>query len=184
MEENKWDAVLIAVQDEARSFFCGFRVNHAAELYALLIGAPRARLHMLFLIGDDSNCPSADTSIAAKQRLSIFGAIFLEFAGIHDSRNDFAHVVLLGGIAGKDSVDFVGRVKRIAGLRMAERRSAGSAYFVGERANTLDAGIVVGFAKIHGAANLRMHFCAAKLLSGGLLTDRGLHQCRSGKKQS
>ena len=114
VQKNQRDEVLIAVEDEARGFFGGFGVDHAAEFDALLVGAAGLGLHVFFLVGDDTDGPAADARVAAEDRLAVFGAIFFEFAAVHDARDDFAHVVLLGGIAGENSVDFFGGIARVA----------------------------------------------------------------------
>ena len=182
MEKNQRDAILVAVENKARGFFRGFGVNHAAKFHALLVRAARKRLHVFLLIRDDSNGPASDARIAAEQRFAAFGAVFLEFAGIHDAGDDFAHVVLLAGIARKDSVDFFRRKERFARLGMTERRRIWRADFVNQSANSCDARVVIRFPKIHGAADLRVHFRSAEIFSGSFLADRGLHQRGSRKK--
>src|SRR5258708_2656635 len=98
---------MVAIHDEAGGFFGCFGVNHTAELDAFLVGVGRVGGDVLFLIGDDAYGPAADARVAAKERLAVFGAVFLEFAAIHQASDDFSHVVLLGGITGEDSVEFV-----------------------------------------------------------------------------
>src|SRR5262245_16366129 len=110
VEENQWDAVLIAVENEASGFFRGFGVDDAPKLDALLVGVRRGGLHVLFLIGDDADRPAADAGIATKQRFAVFVAVLFEFAGVDDAGNDFAHVVLLGRVARENSVNFVGGI--------------------------------------------------------------------------
>ena len=139
---------------------------------------------MLFLIGDDADGPSADARIAAKQRLAVFGAVFLKLASVHDTSNYLAHVVLPGRITGKDAVDFLGGIKRVLRLYMAEGRGIRRAHLVRQRANARDAGVIVRLSKIHRAADLCVHFRATQFLRGGFLPDGGLHQRRPGKKQS
>ena len=58
------------------------------------------------------------------------------------------------------------------------------AHFIDERADALDARIVVRLAKIDRAADLRVHLRAAQLFGGSFLSDRGLHQRGPGKKQA
>src|SRR5262249_14864633 len=127
VQENERNFVLVAVEDEARGFFGGLGVDDAAKFNALLVGAAGKRLHMLFLVGDDAHSPSANARIAAEQSLAVFGAIFLEFAGVDDAGNDFAHVVLLARIIGEDAVDFLALVQRLARRDMTEGRSSGRA---------------------------------------------------------
>ena len=43
---------------------------------------------------------------------------------------------------------------------------------------------IVGFAKIHRAAYLRMHFCAAEFFGRDPLSDRRLHQRGTRQKQA
>src|SRR5579864_6383979 len=126
---------------------------------------------MLFLIRNYADSPSADARVAAKQRLAVFSSVFLEFAGVHDARNDFAHVVLLDRVAGKNSVDFVTGEERVSWFYMAEWRGIGCAHLVCERSNTLEACVVIRFAKIHRAADLRMHLRPAQFFRGGFLAD-------------
>ena len=52
-----------------------------------------------------------------------------------------------------------------------------------ERANALEAGLVVRLAKIHRAADLRVHLRAAQFLGRNSLPDGGLHQRRAGQKK-
>ena len=47
-----------------------------------------------------------------------------------------------------------------------------------------EAGFVVGFAEIDGAADLRMHFGAAEIFGGGFLADGGLHQRGAGEEEA
>src|SRR3984893_761177 len=135
VEKNQRDAILVTVENEARGFLRGLGVNHAAKFHALLVRTASESLHVFFLIRDDADGPAADARIAAEQRFSGFGAVFLEFSGIYDARDDLAHIVLLAGITRKDSVDFFGGKKRFARLGMAKRRRIGRADFINQRAN-------------------------------------------------
>ena len=63
-------------------------------------------------------------------------------------------------------------------------RRIGRAHFIDQRANALDARIVVGLAEIDGAADLRVHFCAAQFFGGSFLADGGLHQRGAGEKKA
>ena len=141
-------------------------------------------LHVLFLIGDDADGPAADARVTAENGFTVFGAIFFKFAGVHNACDDFAHVVLLGGIAGENSVDFVAWIERLARCNVAERRRIRRAHFVDERANPRDARVVVRLAKIHRAANLRVHFRAAQIFGGSDLSDGRLHQRGAGQEKS
>jgi hypothetical protein len=69
-------------------------------------------------------------------------------------------------------------------MSSAERRRVRRAHFVNERANPRDARIVVRLAKIHGAADLRVHLGAAQIFGGSFLADRRLHQRGASQKQS
>jgi len=60
---------------------------------------------VFFLVGDDSHGPAAYARVAAEQGFAVFGAVFLELAAVHEAGDNFAHVVLLGGIAGEDAVE-------------------------------------------------------------------------------
>src|SRR2546428_4630066 len=82
VKKDQRDAILIAIENEARSLLGGLGVNHAPELDALLIRAWRECLHMLFLIGDDADCPAADASVSAEHRFAVFGAIFFKLAAV------------------------------------------------------------------------------------------------------
>ena len=91
---------------------------------------------VFFLVGDDAHGPAADAGVAAEQSFAVFGAVFLEFAAVDEAGDDFAHVVLLGGIAGEDAVEFVGRVKSgSCGSDVAEDGRIGRAHFVDEGAD-------------------------------------------------
>ncbi len=52
-----------------------------------------------------------------------------------------------------------------------------------ERADAFDARVVIGFAKIHGAAHLRVHFRAAEFFRRDALPDGRLHERRAGQKK-
>src|ERR1700687_3238690 len=118
---------------------------------------------MFFLIGDDSHRPAADAGVSAKQSLAILRAILLKFAGIHSTRDDFAHVILFPGIARENSINVLGGIKRIARMRVTEGSSVWPAQFIRQRANSCQARFVVGLAKIYGAADLRVHFRATQI---------------------
>src|SRR5262249_12702396 len=128
---------------------------------ALLVRAARESPHVLLVVGDDADSPSADACIAAQQRFAIFGAIFLEFAGVDHARDDFAHVVLLARIVSEDAVDFLLFIQRLARSGVAEWRSGRRTHFVYQRSNAANASVVIGFAEVDRAANLRVHFRAA-----------------------
>ena len=66
VQENQRDAVLVAVEDEARGFFGGLGVDDAAEFDALLVGAAGERVDVFFLVGDDADGPAADARVAAE----------------------------------------------------------------------------------------------------------------------
>src|SRR5262249_43423831 len=120
VQKDKRNTVLVAVEDETRGFFGGFRVDDAAELDAFLIGMGRVGSDVLFLVGNDADSPAADARVAAEQSFAVFGAVFLELAAVDEAADDFAHVVLFGGIAGEDAVEFVDWVERLLRARVAE----------------------------------------------------------------
>src|SRR5437879_8262062 len=128
MEQNERDSVLVAIKNETRGFFRGLGINHAANFYTFLVRAARQRLHVFFLIGHDADSPSSDARISAQQRFAILRAIFFEFAGVYDARDDLFHVVLFSGIARKYSVDVLAGKERVARFHMAERRSVWRAH--------------------------------------------------------
>ena len=47
-----------------------------------------------------------------------------------------------------------------------------------------EAGFVIGLAEIDGAADLRVHFCAAEFFGGSFLADGGLHQRGTGEEEA
>src|SRR6266849_4694057 len=182
VQKNKRNSVLVAVENEARRFFRGLGVNHAAKFDAFLVRAARQRLHVLFLIRHNPDGPAADAGVSAKKSFAVLRAVFFEFACVHDAGDDFPHVVLFAGIARKYPIDVFGGKKRLARFHVAEGRSVWRANFVDQRANSKDARIIVWLAKIHGAADLRMHFRATEIFGGSLLADRRLHQRGAGQK--
>src|SRR5258708_23616638 len=93
---------------------------------------------MLFLIGYYTDRPAADARVAAQHRLAVTLAVFLELAGVHDARDDFTHVVLFRGIAGKDSINVVRGIQRLARSDVAEGGGARSTNLVDQRANPHD----------------------------------------------
>ncbi len=157
-------------------FFGGLGVNHTAKFDALLVRAARQRLHVLFLIGDNSDRPAADARVSAQKRFTVLRAIFFEFACVHDAGDNFPHVVLLSRIARKYPVDVFCGIKRFARFHMTERRRVGRTDFVDERANPREARIIIRLAKIHSAADLCVHFRSAEIFGGSFLADRGLHK--------
>jgi len=74
VQENQWNSVLVAIENEARGFFRGLGINHAAKFDALLVGAARQRLHVFLLIRDNADGPAADARISAEQCLAILNA--------------------------------------------------------------------------------------------------------------
>ena len=182
VQEHQRDPVLVAIQNKAGCLFCRLGVNYASKFDALLIRAAGQRLYMFFLIRNDAHSPSLDPRIAAEQRFPVFRAIFLEFARIHDACDDFAHVILFGRVAGKDSVDFVRGKKRLPRLGMAEGRGSGCAHLVYQRANAVETRLIIRFAKIHRAADLRVHLRAAQFFCGRLLSNGRLHERGPGQE--
>jgi len=53
-------------KDEAGGLFRGLGVDDASEFDALLIGAASESVDVFFLVGDDTDGPSADAGIAAE----------------------------------------------------------------------------------------------------------------------
>src|SRR6266849_2825928 len=169
---------------EPRASVCTCRRWRAArtKFDAFLVRAARQRLHVLFLIRHNPDGPAADAGVSAKKSFAVLRAVFFEFACVYHAGDDFAHVVLFAGIARKYSIDVFGGKKRLARFHVAEGRSVWRANFVDQRANSNDARIIVWLAKIHRAADLRMHFRATEIFGRSLLADRRLHQRGAGQK--
>src|SRR3989475_280678 len=182
VQKNQWDAVLVAIENEARRFFRGLGINHAAKFDTLLVRAARQCLHVFFLIGDNADGPAANAGVSAKKSFAVLRAVLFELARIDGARDDLLHIVLLRWVAGENPVDVVGGIEWVARFHMAERRSIRCADFVDQRADPRDAGIIIRFAEIHRAADLRVHFRAAEIFGGSFLSDRRLHQRRSRQK--
>ena len=174
MQKNQRHEILIAVENESRSFVRRFGVDHAAELDALISGAGCGDGNGLFLIGHNSNGPAANARVAAQQSLPVFGAVFFEFALVHDALNDFVHVVLLPRIRRENSVNFLGRMRGWRSRFVIEGRAGGMAEFVHQGADAFEARGIVRLAKINGAADLRVHLRAAQFFRRSLLPDRSL----------
>ena len=141
-------------------------------------------MDVFFLVGDDARGPAPNAGVTTEQRFAVLGAVLLEFAAVHEAGNDLPHIVLLGGVAGENSVDFFGRIKRIVRGDVTENRRIGRADFVGKGPDTFEARLVIRFAKVHRAADLRVHFGAAELFSGRFLADGSLHQRGTCEKQA
>src|SRR5256884_87140 len=184
VQKHKWDTVLVTVHNEASGFLGRFGINYSAKFHAFLVRSARLRLHVLLLVGDKTNCPPANSRIAAEQRFAVFGSILVEFTGVHDAPDDFVRIILFRRIAGKNAVDFLGGIKRVARPHMAEWRGIRRSQLIRERANAIKTRLVIRLTKIHGPADLRMHFRAAQIFGGRLLPDGGLHQRGTGEKQS
>src|SRR5580693_1211662 len=148
--------MLVAVEHEARGFFGGFGINDASEFHVRFAGVGLGVADVSFLVGDDANGPPADARVTAKNRRAIFSAIFIPAAAVHDARDDFVHVILFAGVRRKNAIDFTGRVERRFGRFVVEWRIAGMADLIYKRADTVEAGFVIRFAEIHGAADLRV----------------------------
>ena len=114
----------------------------------LLAGAGSGDRDVLFLIGDDAHRPAADSRVAAEHGLAVFGAVFFEFAAVHDARDDFAHVVLLARGRRKRFRKFLRRIARAARRLVIERARGRVAHFVDQRADALEAGVVIRLAEI------------------------------------
>src|SRR2546426_8381940 len=99
VQKNKRNAILIAIENEARSFFSGLGINHAAKFNSFLIGAARQCLHMFFLIRDDADGPAANAGVSAKKSFAVLRAVLFELARIDGARDDLLHVILFRWIA-------------------------------------------------------------------------------------
>ncbi len=97
---------------------------------------------------------------------------------------NLAHVVLLARIAGKNAVQFAGRVIRLRQSGMAENWRIRRAHLVDQCADAFQARFVVGFPEVHGSADLGMHFRTAQFFGGTFLPDGSLHQRGTGKEQT
>src|SRR5947208_16832318 len=75
VQKHKWDTVLVTVHNEASGFLGRFGINYSAKFHAFLVRSARLRLHVLLLVGDKTNCPPANSRIAAEQRFAVFGSI-------------------------------------------------------------------------------------------------------------
>ncbi len=69
-------------------------------------------------------------------------------------------------------------------MDVAERRRICRAHLIYQRANPGDTRVIIRLAKIHGAADLRMHFRAAQIFRGGNLPNGRLYQRGTSQKQS
>src|SRR5438270_405770 len=81
MKKDQRDQVLVAIHDEARGLFGGLGVDHATKfhpLVSLVIGLLRVQL----LIGHNTYRKSADASVTAEHRLSVFGLVLVEAAAV------------------------------------------------------------------------------------------------------
>src|ERR1039457_950361 len=101
-----------------------------------------------------------------------------------DARDDVAHVVLLARSICENAVDFFWRIERVFRFLVIEWAVSVMAYFIDEGAEAIDAGFVIRFAEIHGAADLRVHFCATQFFGGNLLSDGVLNERGAGEEKS
>ena len=67
-------------------------------------------------------------------------------------------------------------------IQVEDREAIRRAYFVDQGPDSRDACIVIRLAEIHGAADLRVHFCSAQIFRRSLLPNGGLYQRWSGQK--
>src|SRR5262249_1420093 len=107
VQEYERHQVLVAVHDEASSFFRRFRVDDTAKFHAFaafMVG----RLGMKFLVGDDADRESADPGVATNEGLAILRLIFVKLAGIGDACDYFLDVVWPGRRGVVNAVDFLG----------------------------------------------------------------------------
>ncbi len=112
------------------------------------------RGHLHLLIGDKACGPSADAGVTADDGLPVLDAILLEAAAIHDARNDFAHVVLLGRIGGKNAIHLFRRIGERLRLDAMEARLRRGTHHTDQSAHSPDARLVIGLAEVHGTAHL------------------------------
>ena len=174
MQKNQRYQVLVAIENEPRSFVRRFGIDHAAEFDALISRAGCGDGDGLFLVGHNSNGPAANARVAAQQSLPVFGAVFFEFALVHDALNDFVHVVLLRRIRRENSVNFLGRMCGWRSRFVIEGRAGGMAEFVHQGADAFNARRIVRLAKVNRAADLRVHLRTAQFFRRSLLPDRSL----------
>src|SRR5579875_689039 len=184
VEENQRDKVLVAIHDKPRGLLRCICINHAAELHPLFSAFVRDGLDGFLLIGDNAHCPAADSRVAAQERLAVLGAVFVKPAAVHYARNDLPHIVLSGGLAGENPVDFICRVSRRFFLMSIKYNQWLTTYFANQRSNSCKAALIVRFAKIYRSADLGMHPGPAQFFCGNLLPDGSLNQSRAGEKES
>src|SRR2546426_5808967 len=99
VQKNQWDAILVAIENEARRFFRGLGINHPAKFDTLLVRAARQCLHVFFLIGDNADGPAANAGVSAKKSFAVLRAVLFELARIDGARDDLLHVILFRWIA-------------------------------------------------------------------------------------
>src|SRR6185437_5242352 len=115
LQEDKGYFFLVAVQNETGRLVRAVVINDAAHLHF-----PFPRFDDLALIGDDADCPSIDTGIAAEDS---FPVVFLEVFKngiVRDTGNDVHHIVGFRGVGREDAIEFFCRMQGRGGGRPVE----------------------------------------------------------------
>ena len=126
-----------------------------------LVAGAIGLVHVRLLVGHDADGKAADAREAANHRLAVLGTVFVEVAVVDDARDDLLHVVLFRAVSVEDAVNLAGIIARRMGFLAIEDAELTIAHLVNQRANAGNAGFVVGFAVVDGAADLGVHFRAA-----------------------
>src|SRR6202022_1460514 len=116
-----------------------------------------------FIVGYDSDGPAADSRVPANQRFAVLRAILFKFTAVNDARDHLPHVVLAGWIRRKNAVDFFRWIRGMFRFLVVKSSGEWMSHFIDECANASQAGFIVRFAKIHSAADFRMHFRSAEI---------------------
>src|SRR5258706_4737926 len=74
------------------------------------------------VVGDDSHWVTPDTGEAADQGRAVQALEFVEFASIHEARDNFSHVIRRATVGRNDGVQFPRRIARRDGPAQFNRR--------------------------------------------------------------
>src|SRR5689334_5322656 len=103
-------------------------------------------LHGQRLVGDNAHGKTADARQPADHGLTVFRLVLVKLSAIHDAGDDFLHVIRTHTVSFKDSVDLFGGVRSGLCFATIEWSYRLVAQLADNRADSLNADVIVGFA--------------------------------------
>ena len=132
---------------------------------------------MQTLTGDDPNRAAADSGISGDQSLAVIGLVFIERLSVNDGGKQITRIIVLVPVETDQIVNCRGRFRGfLASGDFTLLVSFGQQS--NQRAQTLQARLIVFLVKIDRATNFGMHFGAAQLLFRNRLVRHGFEHVR------